>query len=184
MAKVQYYAAATLDGFIARPDGNLDWLMGYGADADEDGPMSGRRLWTSSTRTSALWRWARQRIEWVLEHAKEWPYELPTWVFTSRELPQPEGGEVTFTDEAPATVRDAAMEAAGGKNVWMVGGGNLACELGRGGADRRGHRHGRARSSSARACRSSPARLQGELRHVNTKTHANGMVELTYRMPQ
>ena len=29
MSKVQYYAAATLDGYIADPDDGLDWLLGY-----------------------------------------------------------------------------------------------------------------------------------------------------------
>jgi dihydrofolate reductase len=27
LAKVKLYIATSLDGFIARPDGNLDWLM-------------------------------------------------------------------------------------------------------------------------------------------------------------
>ena len=121
--------------------------------------------------------------EWVLEHAKEWPYDLPTWVFTSRDLPQPPGGEVRFASEDAAAVRDAAMEAAGGKNVWMVGGGNLASSWADEGLiDEITSRS--CRCSSARECPSSRGRSEGELRHVNTKTHANGMVELTYRMPQ
>ena len=79
----------------------------------------------------------------------------------------------------PAAVRDEAMEAAGGKNVWLVGGGNLASSW----ADEGLIDEiivtvvpvfiGEGLPFFARA-------VKGELRHVNTKTHANGMVELTY----
>ena len=39
MSLVRYYAAATLDGYIAGPDDSLDWLTSYqgsfeGADSD------------------------------------------------------------------------------------------------------------------------------------------------------
>ena len=127
MAKVQYYAAASLDGYIARPDGSHRLAPDVTEPTRTSATARCRTArWTSSTRASALSSWARRRIEWVLEHAKEWPYDLPTWVFTSRELPQPPGGEVLLTSEDARVVRDAAMEAAGGKNVWLVGGGNLA----------------------------------------------------------
>ncbi len=182
MAKVQYYAAATLDGFIARPDGNLDWLMGYGADSGQEGPMSDGSYDEFYAEVGAL-AMGSATYEWLLEHAKEWPYELPAWVLTSRELPQPEGGEVTFTNEGAAAVVDAATRAAGGKNVWMVGGGNLASSW----ADDRLIDEvivtvvpvfiGEGIPFFARA-------VEGELRHLNTKTHANGMVELRFAMPQ
>jgi dihydrofolate reductase len=182
MANVQYYAASSLDGYIARPDGNIDWLQTYGAEADlGDGPMSDGSYEAFDAGLGALVMGATT-YEFVLEHANEWPYDKPTWVFTSRELPQPPGGEVRLTSDDVTAVRDEAMDAAGGKNVWMVGGGNLASQwvrqalideiivtvvpvfLGEG------------LPFFAEA-------VQGELRHVNTKTHANGMVELTYSMP-
>ena len=182
MAKVQYYAAATLDGFIARPDGNLDWLMGYGADTGEDGPMSDGSYDEFYAGIGALVM-GSATFEWLLEHAKKWPYELPTWVSTSRELPQPEGGAVTFTNEAPAATRDHVMEAAGGKNVWMVGGGNLASSWAEAGLIDEAIVTvvpvfiGEGVPYFARA-------VEGELRHLNTKTHANGMIELRFDMPQ
>ena len=44
MSRVQYYCAATLDGYIADEDDGLDWLMGYEGSYDapdaEPGPMS------------------------------------------------------------------------------------------------------------------------------------------------
>ena len=183
MAAVQYYAAASLDGYIARPDGSIDWLQGYGADADlGDGPMADGSMDEFYGGVGALVM-GSATYEWILEHAKAWPYDLPTWVFTTRELPQPPGAEVSFASGDAAAVRNQAMEAAGGKDVWLVGGGNLASDW----ADQGLIDQvivtavpvfiGEGLPFFARA-------VDGELRHVSTKTHGNGMVELTYRMPQ
>lgn len=183
MASVQYYAAASLDGYIARPDGNIDWLQNYGAEADlGEGPMQDGSMDEFYDAVGALVM-GSATYEWVLEHAKAWPYDLPCWVFTSRDLPQPPGGEVRLTNDDAAAVRAEAMEVAGGKNVWLVGGGNLASNW----ADEGLIDEviitvvpvfiGEGLPFFAREA-------QGELRHVNTKTHGNGMVELTYRMPQ
>ena len=38
MSLVRYYAAQTLDGYIAEPDDTLDWLLRY------EGQLRGRRL--------------------------------------------------------------------------------------------------------------------------------------------
>lgn len=32
-----YYVAASLDGYIARPDGSVDWLQGYDGSGDDHG---------------------------------------------------------------------------------------------------------------------------------------------------
>jgi dihydrofolate reductase len=182
MAKVQYHAAASLDGFIARPDGAIDWLQTYGAEADlGDGPMQDGSMDAFYDGVGALVM-GSATYEWVLDHAKKWPYDLPTWVCTSRELPQPPGGEVLLTSESARVVRDAAMEAAGSKNVWMVGGGSLASSW----ADEGLIDEitvtivpafiGEGLPFFARA-------VKGELRHIDAKTHGNGMVSLTYSMP-
>jgi dihydrofolate reductase len=69
--------------------------------------------------------------EWILDHEgiaedpAKWPYELPCWVFTSRELHVVPGAQIEFVsgDVAPAHAQMTA--AANGKNVWIVGGGDL-----------------------------------------------------------
>ena len=43
------YVGASVDGFIARLDGSIDWLNDAGAAAGEDGTAGSRRLWTAST---------------------------------------------------------------------------------------------------------------------------------------
>ena len=56
-----------------------------------------------------------------------WPYEgLPTWVFSSRDLPAMEGADIRFA-KGPVGPHHAEMVAAAGeRNVWVVGGGHLA----------------------------------------------------------
>jgi dihydrofolate reductase len=183
VAKVQYHAAASLDGFIARPDGAIDWLQTYGADADlGDGPLADGSMDEFYDGLGALVM-GSATYEWVLENAKEWPYDLPTWVFTSRDLPEPPGIEVNFANGESAPVREAALESANGKDVWLIGGGKLASTW----ADEGLIDEitvtvvptfiGEGLPFFARA-------VVGELRHAETKTHGNGMVSLTFRMPQ
>jgi dihydrofolate reductase len=71
---------------------------------------------------------------WVLDNlvrpgsddAEPWPYDQPTWVFTSREQPVPDFADVRFADGDVEPVHRRMVEAAGGKNLWIVGGGELA----------------------------------------------------------
>ena len=48
---------------------------------------------------------------------------LPCWVFTHRDLPTLPGVQLTSGDVRP--VHGELVAAAGGKNVWIVGGGEL-----------------------------------------------------------
>jgi dihydrofolate reductase len=63
--------------------------------------------------------------EWLLEHGN-WPYTVPARVFTHRDLPRVEGAPIEFTSADVASVHAELVEAAGGRNVWIVGGGDLA----------------------------------------------------------
>jgi dihydrofolate reductase len=62
--------------------------------------------------------------EWILEHGNGWPYEFPCWVFTHRDLPAT--ADVTFAEGDVAAVHRQMLDAAAGRNVWIVGGGDLA----------------------------------------------------------
>ncbi len=182
MASVQYYAAASLDGYIARPDGSIDWLQEYGADAELDtGPMQDGGYDAFYAEVGALVM-GSGTYEWVLENARAWPYDVPAWVFTSRELRTMDGADITFASGDHAEVRAAALERAGGKNVWLVGGGVLASAW----TD--------ARLIDELIVTSVPVWLgegiplfgravEGELRLQGSTPHGNGMVELRYRMP-
>ena len=53
-----------------------------------------------------------------------WPYHVPTWVMTHRTFPQPPG-DVRFTGAPVAEVHQLAVGVAAGRDVWLVGGGEL-----------------------------------------------------------
>jgi dihydrofolate reductase len=59
------------------------------------------------------------------DHPQPWPYEQPTWVFSSRTLPSVPGVDIRFARGDVRPVHREMVEAAGGKNVWIVGGGDL-----------------------------------------------------------
>jgi dihydrofolate reductase len=115
----QYLVAASLDGFIADEHDNLDWLLQFDAD-DASNP------YPSFIEDVGAIAMGATTYEWVLEHDEgPWPYAVPAWVFTHRDLPAKEGAAITFTADPVSSVHAAMVDAAGGKNVWLVGGGEL-----------------------------------------------------------
>lgn len=72
--------------------------------------------------------------EWMLRHADKvaaetgsaWPYHQPAWVFSRRKLPPIEGADIRFAQGDVRRVHAEMQAAAGGKNIWIVGGGDLA----------------------------------------------------------
>ena len=68
--------------------------------------------------------------EWILGHAKGWPYvDVPGWVFSSRDLRPIEGADIRFVRGAVAPVHAEMAAAAGDRNVWIVGGGPLVAQF-------------------------------------------------------
>jgi dihydrofolate reductase len=75
---------------------------------------------------SATYEWMlRHVIGPEADHPQPWPYSQPTWVFTSRTLPTVDGADIRFARGDVRPVHSAMGEAAGGKNLWIVGGGDL-----------------------------------------------------------
>lgn len=123
--KTQYYTASSLDGFIADERNSLDWLMQFG-----DEPGGSYPEFIAQVGALAM---GSTTYEWLLEHEvrpgtdreRPWPYTLPTWVFTSREPTRIPGADVRFVRGDVRPVHAEMVRAAGGKNVWLVGGGDL-----------------------------------------------------------
>lgn len=118
-----YFTASSVDGFIADADNSLSWLLSR--DVDTHGPMGYERFVDTSVGALVM---GSTTYEWILEHqntAAPWPYEAPAWVFTTRDLPAV-SPNVHIVSGDVAGVHPQMVDAAGGRAVWVVGGGELA----------------------------------------------------------
>jgi dihydrofolate reductase len=76
---------------------------------------------------SATYMWMGRNADQVAaETGSSWPYTQPVWVFTSRKLPVIEGADIQFVKGDVRQIHNEMQTAAGGKNIWIVGGGDLA----------------------------------------------------------
>jgi dihydrofolate reductase len=122
--KTQYYTATSLDGFIADPNDSLDWLFPLGDINDTSYP--------SFIRDVGAIVMGSTTYEWMLRHVinatppQAWPYDQPVWVFSSRKLADIPGADIRFVKGDVRSVHKDMVAAANGKNVWVVGGGDLA----------------------------------------------------------
>lgn len=120
MPRTTYYTATSLDGFIATDDNSLEWL--FRQDIAGEGPMNYDEF---IARIGAVVM-GSTTYEWILDHEQgSWPYRLPAWVFSSRELPRVDG-DVRHVSGDVTDVYDDLVAAAGDRDVWIVGGGDLA----------------------------------------------------------
>jgi dihydrofolate reductase len=129
MPRVQYYCAASLDGYIAEADDSLDWLTGYRGSYDGETVEGGYDEFYEDVGALVA---GSTTYEWVLDHVNEWPYARKTcFVLTSRELavPQGEGVDVRFVSGSVPDLIDKMLAAAGGGALWVVGGGNVASQF-------------------------------------------------------
>ena len=123
MSKIDYYVAQSLDGYIATEDDDLSWLL-----TTEFGPAGWQTGYEEFYSRIGAIAMGSATYEWILRELPSWSYEdVPTWVFTRREgLPVPAGADVRFTSEPVTQVADAMKAAAGDKDAWLMGGGDLA----------------------------------------------------------
>ena len=124
--KTQYYTAASLDGFIATR--TIPWSGSFRSATSEE---TSYPIFIRDVGALAM---GSATYEWMLRHVvgpeakrpQPWPYQQPTWVFSSRALPPVPGADIRFARGDVRPVHREMVAAAGGKNVWIVGGGELA----------------------------------------------------------
>ena len=120
MPKTQYLVASSLDGFIADEHDDLSWLLSMPGADDDTNPYPEFIEQVGAIAMGA------STYEWVHRHEEgRWPYAMPAWVFTHRQLPVIEGADIRFTSDDVAAVHATMLAEAGDKNVWLVGGGEL-----------------------------------------------------------
>ncbi|MDF7812697.1 dihydrofolate reductase family protein [Hymenobacter sp. YC55] len=120
MRKVVFYIAASLDGYIASPDGSVDWLP-----APPAGEDYGYAELLATVDATLL---GRTSYEQVLTFG-EWPYPtLTNYVFTRNPPTEAAHPSVAFVTEEPAEFVGRLRQEAG-KTIWLIGGSTLAAPL-------------------------------------------------------
>jgi dihydrofolate reductase len=132
MSKAVYYCATSLDGFIAEADDTLGWLMGYEGSFEGEGTEPAKGAYDRFYEGVGALIMGSVTYEFVLREVPEWPYKgKPAWILSSRDLPRPEGEGVDVrivTAEVPE-LYDEMIAAAGERDLWVVGGGNVVSQF-------------------------------------------------------
>ncbi len=124
--KTQYYAATSLDGFIATEDDSLDWLFPLGELGSSSYPAFIAEV-GALAMGSTTYEWMLRNADKVIaEVGSAWPYSQPTWIFSSRKLPLIAGADIRLFNGDVRRAHAEMHAAANGKNIWVVGGGDLA----------------------------------------------------------
>lgn len=114
MRKLALFVATSLDGYIARPDGGIDWLFtdqSYGYPeffAGVDTVLMGRRTY-----------------EQLLALGGGYPYPGTRSYVFSRRYGGRHDAHVTFVADDPAAFA-AGLKGGDGKTIWLVGGAEIA----------------------------------------------------------
>ena len=128
-SRVIVHMAASLDGFIARKDGRVDWLET--SDEFPEGATMDPGYIEAFLKTIDCYVMGSRTYETALRFASEgrgWVYgDTPTFVLTSRDLPRQHpsvefyAGDVTELFEGSLRPRF--------RKIWVAGGGTLAGDL-------------------------------------------------------
>ncbi len=124
--KTQYYTASSIDGFITDKHESLDWLFQFGRieSLEKEFPRFMGQVGAAAMGAST-YEWVIE-TENMTEHPEKWPYDIPTWVFSHRDLPRIDKADITFVTGDVVPVHSEMEKAAKGKNIWIIGGGDLA----------------------------------------------------------
>ena len=124
--KTQFYTAASLDGFLATEDDSLEWLFPLGDLNDTSYPAFIKDVGALAMGSSTYEWMLRNAVQVAASTGSPWPYTQPVWVFSSRAHPGVGDADIRFVSGDVRPVHAAMQAAAGGRNLWVVGGGDLA----------------------------------------------------------
>lgn len=126
MSRVIYNTATTLDGYLADDADSLSWL--FVVPGAEDAESDFARFLTgigALIMGSTTYEWIIAH-ENLLENPEKWFYPgIAAYVMSSRSLPAVPGADIRFRAGDVAAVWEELAAAAGERDVWVVGGGDL-----------------------------------------------------------
>lgn len=110
MRRLRYFVACSLDGFLARPDGSVDWLL-----MDQDYGMS---AFFASVDVAVM---GRKTYDKAREMGRESFPEMEGFVFTHASGVSPKVKSVS--GDVAEWLHTIRLQP--GKDIWLVGGGDL-----------------------------------------------------------
>jgi dihydrofolate reductase len=120
--KIIVYIATSADGFIARPDGSVDWL-------ERPRPKGNYGMGTFYKSIDTI-LWGRKTFDMALDFQKKgvsgsaFDTRVNNYVFTHRPLPSPAPASVEFVNE-PIKLFTNRLRKQKGKDIWMMGGAGI-----------------------------------------------------------
>jgi len=127
-SRVTIHMAASLDGFIARQDGTVDWLET--SDEFEGGATMDPAFISAFLETIDCYVMGSRTYETALRFASQgfgWAYgDKPTFVLTSRDLPRLRDTIEFHSGDLAEFVNERLRPAF--RSIWVVGGGLLSAE--------------------------------------------------------
>jgi dihydrofolate reductase len=181
MRKVKYFVANSLDNFIARPDGGVEWLFNDGTDygmaeffRSIDCVLLGRKTYDFATGHGRPQRKSRK----TKKASSGWG--MKSYVFSRTIKAGPEDDFTVISGNAGAFVRKLKSEP--GKDIWLMGGGELAgsllneCVVDEIGLNIHPVLLGKGISLFQ------GLRLQVNLELLSSKAHANGCFQVEYKV--
>jgi dihydrofolate reductase len=127
-SRVTIHMVASLDGFIARRDGSVDWLET--SDEFANGETLGQQAIEDFLKTIDCYVMGSKTYETALGFEAKgfgWSYgDKPTFVLTHRELPRTRDSVEFYSGDLTTLVNDRLRPAF--RSIWFVGGGALSGE--------------------------------------------------------
>lgn len=114
--KLVLYIAASLDGYIATEEHNLDWLFAVEGEGD-----NGYSAFYDTVDTILI---GRITYDWIMDHEKgAFPYKGKECYVFSRTKKDDNEHVAFVSDDVVEFAKD--LKSKDGKSIWLVGGGNL-----------------------------------------------------------
>jgi len=116
------YVATSADGYIARPDGDVEWLNRQPRNVDYGIKAFYRRIDTIL--------WGRNTYDWLIAYHRKrgkttglFDTNVTNYVFSRKPPKRPAAGVTFVSDPVKAFAR--RLRATPGKQIWMMGGAGL-----------------------------------------------------------
>ena len=127
-SRVTIHMVASLDGFIARKDGSVDWMET--ADEFAGGEIMTAEFIEEFLKTIDCYVMGSRTYETALRFEAQgmgWSYgDKPTFVLTHRELPRKRDTVEFYSGDLIQLVNERLRPAFG--SIWFVGGGHVSAE--------------------------------------------------------